>query len=178
MLRRNEGFALRCGGRGTCRAEGMEQFCDDLRRERQRSGVSLEAMSRITKFSQRHLLALETGDLASLPGGVFRKGILRSYLSTLRTEPGPWLKQFDECVAKLEGQAETPESLAAFAENVSRARGGARPEPSLWPGVAVMLLLLVAFGWCVWHFALRDRLVLTRLAPAEHRASWFRRSPG
>ena len=141
----------------------MEQFCDDLRRERERRQVSLETISRITKFSQRHLLALEKGEMANLPGGVFRKGILRGYLSTLDLDSGPWLRRFDECLARLEQPADTPESLAAFAENVRRGRGGISREPTRWPGVVMMLLLLVAFGWCVWRFALRDHVILTHV---------------
>lgn len=139
----------------------MEQFCDDLRRERERHGVSLEAISRVTKFSQRNLFALETGDLSSLPGGVFRKGILRGYLGALELDPAPWLQRFDACLKQLEPAPDSPESLAAFAENVSRSRGDARPDPSRWPGVAIMLLLLTVFCWCVWHFALSGRVVLT-----------------
>ena len=58
----------------------MERFCDELRWEREQRKVSIEAICEETKISARHLLALEAGEYSELPGGVFRKGILRSYL--------------------------------------------------------------------------------------------------
>ena len=146
----------------------MERFCDDLRQERERQQVSLETISQITKVSRRHLLELEAGDYANLPGGVFRKGILRSYLSALQLDPAPWVHRFEQCLATLEHPAETPESLAAFAENIRRARAEPHRQPTRWPGVVAMLLLLLVFGWCVWRFALKGHVVLTHLLPPPH----------
>ena len=148
--------------------EWMESFSDDLRRQRERQGVSLEAISQITKVSYRHLQELEAGDFGSLPGGVFRKGILRGYLSALHLEPAPWVTRFELCLAELERPAETPETLARFAENISRNRPETPPADSnRWPGVVAMLLLLLVFGWCVWRFALRGHVVLTHMPAAS-----------
>lgn len=156
----------------------MERFCDDLRWEREHRGVSLEAISGVTKISQRHLAALESGDYASLPGGVFRKGILRGYLSTLGLDPDPWVRRFDECLAAFERPLDSPEQLAAFAENVRRSRGlGPSHEPTRWPGVFFMVVVLVAFGWCVWRFALRGHVVLSQVRPAPVRAVAPGRAP-
>ena len=140
----------------------METFSDDLRRERERQGVSLETISQVTKVSVRHLRELEAGDLASLPGGVFRKGILRGYLSTLHLDPAPWLERFEFCIAELEQPAGSPETIATFAETISRNRAEPPREPTRWPGVIAMLLLLIVFGWCVWRFALKGHVVLTK----------------
>ena len=145
----------------------MERFCDDLRRERERQGVSLETISQITKVSRRHLLELEAGDYANLPGGVFRKGIVRSYLSTLQLDPVPWLHRFEQSLAALEQPPDTPESLAEFAENIRRNRGETRRESARWPGVVAMLLLLLVFGWCVWRFALKGHVLLTHRLPSQ-----------
>ncbi len=153
----------------------METLSDDLRRERERLGVSLETISQITKVSHRHLRELEAGEFGSLPGGVFRKGILRGYLSALHLEPAPWVVRFELCLAELERPADTSESVAQFAENISRNRQETPPESSRWPGVVAMLLLLLVFGWCVWRFALRGHVVLTHLldrSPA-HAAATF-----
>ena len=145
----------------------MERFSDDLRRERERQGVSLEAMSQTTKVSQRHLRELETGDFASLPGGVFRKGILRSYLETLHLDAAPWVERFELCLAEMEAPAASPAVIEEFAENVRRGRPTAVREPVRWPGVIAMLLLLIVFGWCVWRFALRGHVVLTHVRQPE-----------
>ena len=145
----------------------MERFSDDLRRERERQNVSLETMSQITKVSQRHLLELEAGDFASLPGGVFRKGILRSYLSTLQLDPALWMARFEGCLAEMDALAAAPAAIEEFAENVRRGRVETIREPVRWPGVVAMVLLLLVFGWCVWRFALRGHVVLTHLGPPE-----------
>ncbi len=140
----------------------METFSDDLRRERERQGISLAAISQATKVSERHLRALEAGDLASLPGGVFRRGILRGYLAALHLDPAPWLSRLEHCMAAVEAPAGSPETIAAFAENISRNRMETPREPTRWPGVVAMLLLLLVFGWCVWRFALHGHVVLSR----------------
>ena len=51
----------------------MERFCDELRCERERRKVTIEAICDETKVALKHVLALEAGDYAVLPGGVFRK---------------------------------------------------------------------------------------------------------
>ena len=67
----------------------MERFCDDLRWEREQRKISIETICDKTKVSSRHLLALEAGQYGELPGGVFRKGIVRSYLGALGLEESP-----------------------------------------------------------------------------------------
>lgn len=143
----------------------MERFCDDLRHEREQRQITLDTISGITKVSCRHLHALETGNYADLPGGVFRKGILRGYLSVLDLDPAPWVQRFDNLLAET-GTAvsippEAPDQFAQFAENVRRSR----PETisshsSRWVGVLVMLLVLAALCSFVWIFALRGHVSL------------------
>jgi cytoskeleton protein RodZ len=115
----------------------MERFCDELRWERERRQVSIETICEETKVASRHLLALEAGEYGALPGGVFRKGIVRSYLAALGLEEVSWIERFER-----------------------RNRGGSEPRASLrWMGVAVMLGSLAALGWGVWKFALHGRLI-------------------
>ncbi len=146
----------------------MERFSDELRQQRERQQISLETVSEITKISRRHLSALETGDFAQLPGGVFRKGFLRSYLTAVGIgDHAPWLARFE---AEQGEAAQTPlrdADIITFAENVRRMRPSTDlPDPLRWSGVAVMLALLLAFGWCVWHFAIAGHVAVTaRLLP-------------
>ena len=145
----------------------MERFCDELRAERERRGVSLGRIGEITKFSQRHLRALEAGDYASLPGGIFRKGLLRGYLSALGLEDPGWLSRFEQSLAE-QGQGTAPVvDLLQIAEGVQRSRGQRMREPTRWPGVCVMVALLMVFGWCVWRFALRGHVVLSATIAAR-----------
>src|ERR1700751_633355 len=138
----------------------MERFCDELRWERERRKVSIEKISEETKVAVRHLLALEAGEYSELPGGVFRKEIVRSYLTAIGLDEATWIERF-EASLKENGGADTAD-WAEFAENVRRNRvgGGKSESDSRWIGVAMMLPSLAAPAWGVWKFALHGRLVL------------------
>jgi cytoskeleton protein RodZ len=138
----------------------MERFCDELRWERERRKVSIEKICEETKISSRHLHALEAGEYDSLPGGVFRKGIVRSYLAALGLDEAPWIERFEASLR--ETGADNPQAAdwAEFAENVRRNRVGTESGAGMrWVGVGVMVGSLVALGWGVWKFALHGRLV-------------------
>lgn len=136
----------------------MERFCDELRWERERRKVSIEKICAETKVSSRHLHALEAGEYDSLPGGVFRKGIVRSYLAALGLEEAPWIERFEASLRE-SGASGTEDDWTEFAENVRRNRGGIQAGTSLrWMGVAGMVASLMALGWGVWKFALHGRL--------------------
>lgn len=136
----------------------MNKFCDELRLEREQRRISIEKISEETKVSSRHLLALEAGEFASLPGGVFRKGIVRSYLSALGLEESPWIERF-EATLQEGGATGAQDDWAEFAENVRRNRGGGRSGTDMrWMGVAAMVVTLAALSWGVWRFALHGRL--------------------
>ena len=136
----------------------MERFCDELRWERERRRVSIEKISEETKVSSRHLHALEAGEYASLPGGVFRKGIVRSYLSALGLEEAPWIERFEASLQENDA-TRTQDDWAEFAENVRRNRGGGRSGTDMrWIGVAAMVVTIAALGWSVWKFVLHGRL--------------------
>ncbi|MGO8794683.1 MAG: helix-turn-helix domain-containing protein [Candidatus Sulfotelmatobacter sp.] len=57
----------------------MGSFGEKLRQQRERRGVSLDAISNTTKISTRMLRALEDEQFDQLPGGVFNKGFVRAY---------------------------------------------------------------------------------------------------
>jgi cytoskeleton protein RodZ len=138
----------------------MERFCDELRWERERRQVSIEKISEETKVATRHLQALEAGDYSALPGGVFRKGIVRSYLTAIGLDEATWIERFEASVAESSSGSTEAADWAEFAENVRRNRVGAeRGTDSRWMGVAMMLISLAALGWSVWKFALHGRLI-------------------
>jgi cytoskeleton protein RodZ len=136
----------------------MERFCDELRRERERRKISIERICEETKVSPRHLHALEAGEYDSLPGGIFRKGIVRSYVTALGLEEASWIERFEASLRE-SGSAETVDDWAEFAENVRRNRVGAGSKTDFrWMGVGVMAVSIAALGWSVWKFALHGRL--------------------
>jgi cytoskeleton protein RodZ len=137
----------------------MERFCDELRWERERRHVSIEKICEETKVSSRHLRALEAGEYGELPGGVFRKGIVRSYLGALGLEETQWIDRF-EAALRESGAMPPEDNWEEFAENVRRNRGSAESKTRLrWMGVAAMVVSLVCLAWIVWKFALHGRLL-------------------
>lgn len=124
--------------------------------------LSLEAIGARTKIPERHLRALEEGRFVDLPGGIFRRGILRGYLDALGMGSEPWMERYEACLAELP-VGDGAEDLAVFAEGVRRSRPvvDRRVEALRWPGVLVIVGALLLFGWWVWRYALRDRLVLS-----------------
>jgi cytoskeletal protein RodZ len=136
----------------------MERFCDELRRERERRKISIETICEVTKVGVRHLHALEAGEYAALPGGVFRKGIVRSYVAALGLEQTPWMERFEASLRE-SGNAEAVDDWSEFAENVRRNRVGTESRFDLrWMGVGAMVVSIAALGWSVWKFALHGRL--------------------
>jgi cytoskeleton protein RodZ len=137
----------------------MERFCDELRGERERRKVSIETICEETKVSSRHLHALEAGEYDQLPGGVFRKGIVRSYLGALGLDETTWLERFEASLRESGVVSADGNDWIEFAENVRRNRIGTEPATGLrWMGVGMMLASLMALGWGVWKFALHGRL--------------------
>ncbi len=57
----------------------MASFGENLRREREMRGVTLDEISGATKISVRFLQALETEEFFKLPGGIFTRSFIRAY---------------------------------------------------------------------------------------------------
>ena len=57
----------------------MPAFGENLRREREMRGVSLEEISSATKISIRFLKAIENEEYSKLPGGIFGRSFVRTY---------------------------------------------------------------------------------------------------
>ncbi len=143
----------------------MERFCDELRWERERRQVSIERICAVTKVSQRHVQAQESGEYDELPGGVFRKGILRSYLSVLELDEASWVERFEAILRESGKAAQDEADWSEFAENVRRNRGGLHPQTGArWMGVFAMLLILALFGWIVWKYVVHPRVQATGAA--------------
>ncbi len=143
-------------------------FGSELRFERERRGVSLEALCAQTKVNSRYFEALEHGEYNLLPGGVFRRGIVRAYLTCVGLDEHEWMPRFQASYAeraRLLGPDTRPidqpsdEAWAAFAANVKKNRAAPRPRGGArWFGVLALLLLLLAATWALWRFVLQARI--------------------
>ncbi len=143
----------------------MVQFGHELRLEREQRRVSLEAMCASTKLSVRQLLDVEAGNFRELPGGIFRKGFVRSYLRALQLDEPLWLERFESSY-RASGLADSQEpDWAGFAENVrnNRLAGKSSRNSRKWLGVLGIAVLVALLAACVWKFVL-----LPRMHPDQH----------
>jgi cytoskeleton protein RodZ len=129
-------------------------FGRELQLERQRRKITLEAIAEGTKVPTRHLRALEQEEFEQLPGGVFNKGIVRSYCKHLGLDEQEWLDKFPSVLL-----VQPEPDWASFAENVRRNRVNHRRQTGLrWFGVLAMLMILGVLGWAAWKFVLQPRV--------------------
>ncbi len=75
-----------------------EQVSQDLgaalRRAREASGSTLRQIADATKLSVRTLTALETNRIEQLPGGIYRRAIVRAYAAHVGLDPEQTLRAF------------------------------------------------------------------------------------
>ena len=133
----------------------MGQFGQELRREREDRGVSIDQICAVTKVSMRHVEALEAERLGELPGGVFRKGIMRSYISAVGLDEATWLDRFEASLRECGLATPLEPDWSEFAENVKKNRHGGGPQVGArWFGVALMVIALLVCGWFTWKMVL------------------------
>ena len=124
-----------------------EAFGEQLRREREQRGLAVETICASTKVPVRHILALEAGAFRDLPGGVFRRGFLRSYLEALGLEQSAWMPRFEESCRQVGVPDAGDTAWTAFAENVRNSRAiPRRRTPFRRLRIALLLILLTAGG--------------------------------
>ncbi len=141
--------------KGSAQVERALAFGRELQRERERRGISLDAIADGTKVAPRYLRALESDDVRNLPGGIFNKGFVRSYCRFLGLNEDDWLQRFARTAPAPADDAD----WAEFAENVKRTRIQTPPAMRRrWWGVAAMLLALGTTAWALWHYVLQNRL--------------------
>jgi cytoskeletal protein RodZ len=122
--------------------------------------MAVETICEATKVPARHIRALEAGALGELPGGVFRRGFVRSYLAALGLEESSWLRRFEESCRESGIQDPADVAWAEFAENVKNSRVvTGRRIGMRRVGVGVLLAALGLAGWCGWRMATHRRVI-------------------
>jgi len=139
---------------------GAAAFGEELRRAREERGVTVEAICAATKVPARHIRALEAGALGELPGGVFRRGFVRSYLGALGLEEDAWMRRFEESCRQSGVGEPAGTEWAEFAENVKNSRVVLRRRMGMrWLRVGGVLAALALAGWCGWRLATHRGLI-------------------
>jgi cytoskeleton protein RodZ len=133
----------------------MNHFGEELKQERESRGIALEQITEATKISSRHLVALEHDEFRALPGGVFNKGIVRSYARVVGLDEDVWVDRYMSAYQQSGNICDDDLSWFAFAENVSRARNAERDRPAerlRWAGVFVLLTALAVVAYFVYGY--------------------------
>ena len=137
------------------------QFGEGLKQERERRGISLDHIAVSTCVSLRHLHALEANRFAELPGGVFNRGIVRSYAQACGLDADGTVQNFVSAL-HASGMTETQrdDDWIEFAEAVRRNRNVVRSNRRLgWLGVLLMILVVLAIAAGVFLMLLHRGVV-------------------
>lgn len=130
-----------------------------LRDIRERQGIPLETIAERTRIPRHHLEAIERGDVASLPPGVYAKSWARAYGNEIGVDE-------QTVLAAVAPVAETDESIEEIRQaTLERERLVKSAEPGasmihLMRRAAVMILVLavlVVAGLFVWERVAGDR---------------------
>ena len=135
-----------------------------LRELRERRGVPLAEIARITRVAPRYLEALEADAFHALPPPVFTRGFIRAYCQALAEAP-------EEALACYDARPGAPPPPAARPATSASARTGG--EPRSRSAVVASLILLVILGMALFTVA----LLLQPRERMERSAGEVRRDP-
>ncbi len=119
----------------------MASFGENLRRERELRGITMQELANGTKISTRHIQSLERNQFNRLPGGIFNRGFVRGIARYMKLDDSFWVGEY----ARAAG--EEPEILAIYAKEMPRP--AASPRRGVWSYVA--LVVVFAVGAYVVH---------------------------
>lgn len=130
----------------------MSEFGTQLKQARESRGMSLQQVATSTKISVGVLQALERGDFARLPGGIFSRGFVRSYALEVGVDPDAVVAQF---VTELEAAAPAAsETIRPDVTDDDRAFLQRQQRASLFLRVGLVVLALVVIAALVyWRMA-------------------------
>lgn len=132
-------------------------FGHELKEQRESRGISLDDVSVSTRVSMRHLQALEGDRFAELPGGVFNRGIVRSYAMCCGLDVDDTVRRFQDAMRASGLEKETTDDdWRELAQAVQRSREPqAKPSGLRWLGVLGLMVLVLGMAagvlWVLVH---------------------------
>ena len=117
-----------------------------LRRARQQRGLSLHDAASRTKLSVKVLQAIERNDFESLPGGIYRKGYLRSLAGEVGLDPTEIAADYDKEFEPVTNPAAVA-NRNVFVEDTWATQLTPSPRGSI---VTLVVLIALAIGWFAW----------------------------
>lgn len=137
------------------------RFGDTLRQRREEHGIGLEDIAVATRVSVRNLEALEAERFQDLPGGIFNRGIVRSYARVCGMDEEAAVSAYAEAMRERGLSTEdTSDGWTTFAENVRRNRVQVTPPRRVkWAAVLAMVLGVFLLAGGVYLLLARRHLV-------------------
>jgi cytoskeletal protein RodZ len=136
----------------------MASFGENLRRERELRGITLQELSNITKIGVRHLEALEKNRFDRLPGGVFNRGFVRAVARCMKLDESYWVSEY------VRAANDEPEILDRYTPELPSPRP-ASSRRGVWSFLA--LLIIFAAGAYLVHDARVRRAAEAAAVPAS-----------
>jgi cytoskeleton protein RodZ len=125
----------------------MASFGENLQREREMRGVTLQEISAATKISVRFLQALEAEEFTKLPGGIFTRSFIRAYAKYLGLDEDRLLAEY-QLVAQPRADVDLSRLVASNPD--------ARREASRGPILTLLLaVVLVGGGYGIFWYSRR-----------------------
>lgn len=135
----------------------MTSLGENLRREREMRGVTLEEISASTKISVRFLKALENEDLAQIPGGIFTRSFIRAYAKYLGLDEDHVMAEYHLLV---------PKEKETDLTRITTSRPPSKKEGARGPLLAVLVAaVLLGSGYLLYHYT-RASTEIKPTAPA------------
>jgi len=125
----------------------MTSLGQELKQEREKRGISLEEISRVTRISLRFLQAIENDNFEALPGGFFNKAFLRAYLNYLGLDEKAILSRYENFWRRTE---------VFSGRKKAEGKGAVKSFP--WAKiVSLIFFLVVGLGFLFLLFQLRPK---------------------
>ena len=134
----------------------MSSVGDRLRQERVRRGLELDRIADLTRISLRHLAAIESDDLKSLPGEFFYRAFVRQYAQTLGLDEHEF---DDEMPGALQPETEERFPIADVPPRRIEVPPLARVGPERrwsWSVSALVLVILICSALYAWWQRMRN----------------------
>ena len=123
------------------------EFAERLRRGREQKNRSLEDIAGTTKIAIHQLRSLERGDLHRLPGGLYRRAIVRQYAAAIGLNVDDTLRELACIATEVDASDQTVEAVAAPRGDA----GASRVSSALWSSAAALVVVgavtAVATAW-------------------------------
>lgn len=117
----------------------MSKILGDLLRDsREKLGLSLDDAAKETKIQKRYIIDLETEDFEDMPGKVYERGFLKTYVSFLGLDEKTFLDLHDE----IRGEKKQIEQELEIESNHEESQKKGKLKIFLW----VIIFIFVAFG--------------------------------